>query len=477
MSVYNTITNRDIIIKIMALLFIAGFTDTFCGTMIIAHTPDIAEALEMDITYSSWIVILNYLGMVSLMFAIGKMAEYGKIRTVFVTCVGLFIISALCCAFSTNPFIFLISNFFLGVGVSGFMLTPAVLVVTLLPADMKGKGMGIITMAAGLALILGPTVGGLITDSLSWMWMYLILVPLGIVVMILGYFWIPKPDNKPTSTHFDYISAGLISVSIGCMLFFFQCLLSKDVSTWLKIVTLVVAIVGFTVLWRRERKKTHDWIINGTLLKNRHILMIMVAILLSSAMISGAQFILPYVLTYPLDLGSVGSGIMLSLAYLFTFASSYYVGTVCDRKGSKGPTIFGIVLRLIFCVASVFMLSDFGWIAFIPMVIVLGLSCGVAGTAQMTRIVHHSKKKDQADAAVLGMIMTNLGSSIGLIVYNLTLVLVVPGIDNTPIGDLDPALIMEGFNITGIVGAVICIAALALMMIVPNINPKENDTD
>lgn len=474
MSTYNIVTEHRGIVKIMVLIFIAGFTDTFCGSMVIAHTPDIADALGMDITYSSWIVILNYLGMVSLMFAVGKMAEYGKIRTVFLACVTLFIVSALCCAFSPNPIILLISNFFLGVGISGFMLTPAVLAVTLLPPDMKGKGMGTVTMAAGLALILGPAVGGILIHSLSWMWMFFILIPLGIVVMILGAAWIPKPDNKPASVDFDYISAALISLSIGCLLFFFQCLLSDDVPTWLKIATMIISIVGFAILRNRESKKTHDWILNLSLLKNKHILMIMIAILLSSAMISGAQFILPYVLTYPMDLGSIGSGIMLSVAYVFTFASSYYIGAVCDRKGCKGPTILGIVLRLVFSIAAAFMLIDYGWIAFIPLIVVMGLSCGVAGAAQMTRIVHHSKEKDQADAAVLGMTMTNLGGSIGLIIYNLTLVLVIPGIDNTPIGELDHGLIMDGFNVTGIVGAVICVAALILMLLVPNINPKDN---
>ncbi len=146
-------------------------------------------------------------------------SRIGRRRYLFLS-IGLFTLSSFACGAATSLGMLVLFRVFQGIGGGGLQpLSNAILLETF-PPEEHGKAMAIFGMGIVLAPILGPILGGWITDNWTWRWVFYINIPVGIVSIIMTMFFIKDPPYlRKGGTKIDYAGIALLVVGIGCLQF------------------------------------------------------------------------------------------------------------------------------------------------------------------------------------------------------------------------------------------------------------------
>ena len=364
---------------------ILGLAAMAVGVFVIANDftalsvaiPSIEKAFGVDLTTAQWVI--NGYAMVFgvLIVTGGRLADMFGRRTVFFIGSVIFAIASFIGGFSPDIWLLLAARFVMGVG--GAMMWPAILGMTygLLPESKKGLAGGIILGAAGFGNAVGPLLGGVLTDTVSWRWIFYLNLPIAAFGVLVTWLVVPKEDGAKAEHKIDYggiaiLSAGLIAL-----------LLALDEGTdvgWLDVriiglfVVAVLALTGFVLV---ERRAGSHALVPSDVLENREFAAASLAVLLMSALFFAALLYLPQFLMKRLDYSAVQAGAGL-LPMMGVFAiTSFVAGPLYNRLGPKIVVTAGAAALA----AGMFLLSRIAesspFTDLIPGMAVLGLGVGL----------------------------------------------------------------------------------------------------
>ncbi|MDQ2949387.1 MAG: DHA2 family efflux MFS transporter permease subunit [Acidobacteriota bacterium] len=203
---------------IAASVMLATFMEVLDTTVVNVSLPHIAGSLSASIDEATW-VLTSYLVANAIILPItGWLSNFfGRKRLLMASVVGFTVSSFLCGIAPTLPLLIL---FRLIQGACGGSLQPlsqAVLLEAFPPQD-RGKAMGFWGLGIVVAPVLGPVLGGWLTDSYSWRWVFYINLPVGIASIIMTYLFIFDPPYiKRATSRIDYWGIGMLAVWIGAL--------------------------------------------------------------------------------------------------------------------------------------------------------------------------------------------------------------------------------------------------------------------
>jgi EmrB/QacA subfamily drug resistance transporter len=301
-------------------------------------------------------------------------------------------------------------------GIGGALMWPAILGMTfaILPEDKAGLAGGIILGAAGLGNAVGPLIGGVLTETLSWRWIFFLNVPVAIFAVLVTYFLVQVKEPEAEDQRIDY--RGITTLSVGLV----SLLVALDqVSDWgwgdpkvLGLLALAVAmLVTFVPV---ERRAGAHALVPRAVMQNRSFTASCIAILFMSATFFAALLYLPQFMEKQLDYSPLESGVGM-VPFLGVFAvTSFIAGPLYNRLGAKPLAVFGAACITLapFLFSQVDSSSGYG--ALVPGMIVLGIGIGsfypTATTAGVTSV-------DESQTSLAGGIVYMFqiaGGSIGL---------------------------------------------------------------
>jgi MFS transporter, DHA2 family, multidrug resistance protein len=201
----------------VAVMF-ATFMEVLDSTVVNVSLPHIAGNLSATIEESTW-VLTSYLVANAIVLPLtGWLATWFGRKRLLMFSVGGFTIMSLCCGLA--PTLPLLVVFRIIQGATGGAMQPlsqAVLLEAFRPED-RGKAMGFWGLGIVVAPILGPVLGGWLTDSYSWRWVFYINLPVGLVSLAMTWFYVFDPAYlKRASNRIDYWGIGLLAVWIGAL--------------------------------------------------------------------------------------------------------------------------------------------------------------------------------------------------------------------------------------------------------------------
>jgi EmrB/QacA subfamily drug resistance transporter len=301
-------------------------------------------------------------------------------------------------------------------GIGGALMWPAILGMTyeLLPDEKAGLAGGIIIGAAGLGNAMGPLVGGVLTDALSWRWIFFLNVPISIFAVLVTYFLVHLKEPESSDHRIDY--AGVSALSVGLV----SLLVALDqASDWgfgdPRVIGLLaiaaVLIVAFIPIERRAGLKA---LVPRAVMRNESFTASCVAILFMSATFFAALLYLPQFMQKQLGYSPLEAGVGM-LPFLATFALvSFVAGPLYNRVGAKPLAALGAACITI----APFLFSQVeggsGYSSLVVGMLVLGLGVGsfypTATTAGVTSV-------DESQTSLAGGIIYMFqiaGGSIGL---------------------------------------------------------------
>lgn len=448
----------------------AIFMDGLDSSIVNVALPVMASEYGIDISQSSWIVMSYLIIMAGFILTFGKIADNGRIRKIFVAGFSVFALGSLLCAISSSLDIMIAARAVQGLGASMIAASAPLLITRFLPENKRGFGMGVIATAGGIALAMGPPLGGLITAYLSWHWIFLINVPIGIAAVIIAFISIPA--GKPVKEKLDIFGTVLMFAAIASLILFFE---RGPSAGWTNpgIVCLGIICVAASISFCVYSLKAKAPILNVRIFRNPNFSAVSLSYLLTCAVFAGVMYMVPYYMYTALGLSTAISGLLLMISAVITALVGIPAGSLSDKIGCRTPCILAAVFRISFCAIMLFITPVLGVAALIPALVCMGLSFGISGGPATTRIIQHAPKGEEA-AGTSVMITTDfLGGAVGVAAYAVIFSLAVPGSVGIGVGELSGALFITGFHATAALGLVLGIITLILSAAVPNYVAKD----
>ncbi len=325
---------------------------------------------------------------------------------------GLFVftVGSILCALSGNITVLVIARIIEGVGAS--VMTPMSMAIlsNALPASERGKALGIWSGIGGLALIVGPSLGGLIVAKLTWQWIFWINVPIGIIAIYLSNRLLP--ESKGASEKVNIIDAILIILSSAGVIWALSEMTSKNIDMIPVIVGIVSILLG---IWFVIRQKAESKpMIPMTFFKSVTFTGGNVATFLLYASMYGVVFFLPQFLQVAGHADALQAGLEI-LPWTGTLVVvAPFAGSAVDRFGEKSIATLGLFLQGLGYLLIMMLLSNQTayWKLIIPLIIA-GAGLSMAGPALQKAVLGAVEPQSVGKASGIYNVFRLLGGAVG----------------------------------------------------------------
>ena len=309
--------------------------------------PHIAGNLSAGVDESTW-VLTSYLVSNAIVLPLtGWFSSLFGRKRFYMTCVAIFTFSSLLCGLAPSLPLLVFFRILQGAGGGALQPISQAILLESFPKQKRGMAMAIFGMGVVMAPIIGPTLGGWITDSYSWRWIFLINIPVGVISLVLTLFLIFDPPylvrkSLREGAKIDYIGIGLLSVGLG----FLQVVLDKgERNDWFGsgfiVWCSVVAAIGLlgAFLWELSRE---DPAVDFHLLKERNFLIATLTMFMLGLVLYGSTALLPIFLQTLLGYTALLSGLVLSPGGFLVIFLLPVVGKLLTRIESRWLVVFGL---------------------------------------------------------------------------------------------------------------------------------------
>lgn len=341
--------------------------------------PGITSDFRISATSASWIVT-GY----SIMFAISsitfsRLSDFVPLRRLLM--IGLIALggAGVIGFFSQSFVVLLLCRIVQAAGAGGTVSLAMVLFTRYIPLERRGSAMATIMSAVALGLGLGPVVGGLVVENLSWHWLFAITA---IVLLLLPLFAWLLPKELPKRGSFDAIGGVLLAVGITSLLLF----LTNQI--W----ALLALGVGALVLFVLRIRLTPDPFVLPSLFANRRYLLLALAGMTAYICNFSTLFLLPQVLTKNFDFTVGHAGLVIFPGSLLAIIASRKIGKVIDRHGNHGILRYGPPLLLLSTLLFALLIGH-SWIAAMFTYMILSMSFTALSSSlsnEMSRVLPES---------------------------------------------------------------------------------------
>ena len=382
------------------------------NTVVNVALPAIQDDLAADLSQLQWIVTGYALSFAALMLIGGKLADaYGR-RLMFVAGIVLFTGASLWCGFADSGEMLIAARVVQGVGAA--LMNPATLSIiaaTFAPRE-RGMAIGIWAGVSALALAIGPLVGGLLTEHLSWHWIFFINVPVGVIAVAASFLLITESRDE---THESLDVPGLATSALGLFSLTYG-LIEANEYGWTSarivgaFVVAVVALASFVVIERRRRSPMLDL----SLFRSGTYTGANLAMLLVALAMFGVFFFVSLYMQNVLGYSAVQAGAAFLPMTVLVILVAPIAGKLSDRHGSRWLMTIGMILLGVQLLYLSQLGPDASFWNLLPGFVVGGLGMSMAMTptaAAATRAV--PVHKAGVGSAVLNA-MRQVGGSVGI---------------------------------------------------------------
>lgn len=290
-------------------------------------------------------------------------------------------------------------------------------IVAYLPKERIGWALGIMTTSAALGVLLGPVAGGFIINYLSWRWIFLINVPIGIMVVLFGLKIIPPLEKSSSATLKKIDFAGIILSALALFLLIFALSMGKEFG-WTSLTTLgclVGSLVFFIVFFRHEQK-VEDPALDISLFKDRAFIFVCTATILGFMLFFGGNFLLPVYLSHagilPKDIG------ILLTAFSFVYLP---IGLRAGKLSDKIAPIKMVTLAMLLAsMTSFIFVVTVGHGVIIPVVlylVMLAVAYGLFFSPINHLIVNFATEKNRGSVSAMFNAIMNVTMALGVAVF------------------------------------------------------------
>ena len=400
--------------------FVLGTTalGAFMGAMMFTSVnvalPSLVTTFETSFNVVQWVVLAYLLATGTLLLIVGRLADMLGKKTLYLLGYLIFTVGSLLCALAPGVYTLIIFRAIQGFG-SAFLTALGLAIITdTFPASERGRAIGINGSILSTGIVIGPTLGGLLIDALSWRWIFFLAVPLGIAGTLLARRFI-EPYERQEAQRFDLPGAFTLFASLLTLL------LALTVGQDLGfddpiIIGLFVASAMLTVLFIVIELRVKDPVLDLRLFRSTQLTLGLVTGFLTFITISGTIFLMPFYLSNVLGYSPRNVGLLLSVVPLALVFTAPLAGTLADRFGERPVTVVGLVFLVIGYFTVSTLTVDTNGLGYVLRFLPIGLGMGVFQTPNNSAIMGAVPSNFSGVAGGLLALTRTLGQSAGIAV-------------------------------------------------------------
>ena len=334
---------------VIAVLVVSAFVMILNETILSVALKDLTVDLGVSTTTVQWLTSGFLLTMAVVIPTTGYLLERFTPRQVFLASLTLFSLGTLISALAPGFPVLLVGRVVQACGTAVMIPLLMTSIMRLVPPERRGSTMGTITIVIAVAPAIGPTIGGAILASLSWRWMFWIVLPLAVAALVLGAIMLRLP-SETRSVPLDVGSVVLSAIGFGGILYGFSTIGETGGSglpPWVPIVVGAVALVVFVLRQLALQKRDAALLDLRPFTHRQFVVALILFALLFMSLLGAAAILLPLFLQTVLGEDTFWTGLAVLPGGLVLGLLGRPVGALYDRVGARPLVIPGAIMMAV----------------------------------------------------------------------------------------------------------------------------------
>lgn len=397
-------------------VMLATFMEVLDTSVANVSLPHIAGNLSATTEEATWVLTSYLVSNAIILPATGWLSSFFGRKRFLIVCIIIFTLASALCGMATSLGMIIVARILQGVGGGALQPIAQAILLESFPQERRGVAMSVFGLGVVTAPIIGPTLGGWITDNYSWRWIFYINIPVGVLAILMTTLFVEDPPyvKAQKAPKIDYIGFGLMAVGLGAL----QIVLDKGQQedwfesafiTRLALLSLF-SLVAF-VIW--ELKTDHP-IVDLHVFANRNFAVGTLLITSTGIVLFGTIALLPLFLQTLLGYSAIESGLTVSPRGFGSIAAMLIVGRLVGKIDGRLLIMFGFsVLAYATYMLAGLNLEIASTNVTLPNIIG-GFALGFVFVPMTTLSISTLPNEQIGNATGVYNLMRNLGGSIGI---------------------------------------------------------------
>lgn len=398
-----------VLVGVVLGMLLAALDGTIVGTAMPTIIADLG-----GLAHYSWVFTAYLLASTVTVPIYGKLSDiYGR-RIFFVGGMAIFLVGSALSGLSQDMTQLILFRGIQGIGAGALMPIAMAIIGDLFPSAQRAKWQGALTAIFGLATIIGPTLGGLITDNWGWPWVFYVNMPLGVVAILTSLLAMPGQSQRRAHT-IDYAGTATMVAGTVPLLLAFSFAGSEYAWGSAQIIGLLIVAVVMLSIFSFIETRAREPIISPSLFKNRVFTVSMIATFLTSVGMYGAISYLPLFVQGVMGNSATNAGAVLTPMMIGFIISSIIGGQILGHTGRyKALALGGFIVGAF----GMFLFSQMGVATtngtLVRNMLITGLGIGIS-MSLFTIVVQNAFPARQLGEVTAGLaFFRSIGGTIGV---------------------------------------------------------------
>jgi EmrB/QacA subfamily drug resistance transporter len=400
---------------VLAVTTIGALLASIQQSAILIALPDILAGLNSSFFVILWILLAYLLVLTAMQPVVGKLADMFGRKNLFVLGFALFTAGSLLAGLALPEFggwDVVFYRVIQGVGGALLFANSTAMVTDAYYGRRLGFALGVNQIALAAGFVIGPVVGGLLS-LISWRWVFLINVPIGIIGTIWAWRSLREPVHLAQSHLFDWRGSATFTIGLGLLLLAASLyafpLLGLDIVYALFIVGVVVMALFFLVE-RREKNPVLDF----SLFRNRLFTFANIANLLNGLARGAVLFLLIFFLQGPYGQDPFAAGLMMIPFGVTFMIVGPLSGILSDRWGSRELATFGLLVTAVALLGMATIVATTSYWLIALWMAIMGIGSGLFNSPNTRAVMNSVPPERRGIAAGIRIMLTNTGTMVSI---------------------------------------------------------------
>ncbi len=317
--------------------------------------PVINASFGSEIATVEWVVIIYLLFVSSLLLSFGRLGDIRGHKSVFIIGFSIFIFSSALCGWAPSIGALIAFRGVQAVGAAMLAANSPAILTKNFPASQRGQALGLQATMTYLGLTVAPSLGGWLTELISWRAVFYINVPVGLFALILAWFFIPSDKESGSHESFDVPGSLLFLIGLITLLLPLNQGYAWGWNSW-PVVGLFAFATIFLLSFVYVERKSASPILDLELFKNKVFSAATISSVLNYIAVFSILLLLPFYLLQGRGLSPSQAGFILTIQPIVMAIIAPISGSISDRIGTRIPTVLGMIILSL----GIFLMSRLG---------------------------------------------------------------------------------------------------------------------